>query len=254
MIACLPMYDRPELRTATDQLWQAIATQLQAGGIDAPVALSRQADHTEMWNAPDLLLGMTCGAPYRQYLHQVTSLVGNIDYGLVKCPPGHYRSHVIVPVDAQFDRLEALRGSRFAYNGKCSESGFWCLERRLGTMETFCGAMTSTGAHQKSVEMVANAEADFAAIDATTWRYIEKSHVGLAGSVRIIASTAPTPGLPLITRYADLAPVLHAAVKSAFAKVPKVCSALGIAGLVKLEHKQFMALERDNTTNKRRNS
>src|SRR5690606_24608272 len=59
----LPMYDWPEIREATDQLWRAIRRQLADRGIDAPATLQRQGDPEAMWRDRVLLLSQTCGYP-----------------------------------------------------------------------------------------------------------------------------------------------------------------------------------------------
>jgi hypothetical protein len=61
-VASLPMYDLPELREATDELWRALAARLQNRGIDAPVTLERDETNLDaVWSDPRLLLSQTCG-------------------------------------------------------------------------------------------------------------------------------------------------------------------------------------------------
>jgi hypothetical protein len=52
MIAALPMYDRPENRSAHDALWALIRDGLRARGIEAPDELDRQTPYDEGWAAP----------------------------------------------------------------------------------------------------------------------------------------------------------------------------------------------------------
>jgi len=241
MIACLPMYDWPELRWATDALWDAIAAGLVERGIDAPNALSRLDDYEKMWNDPELLLGMTCGKPYRDGLDQACHLVGNLDYGLANCPAGFYNSHIIARHDAPQSTLSDLVGGRFCFNGTNSESGYCCARRLFGDLDSFFSAMIPSGAHRLSAQMVADGEADFAAIDAATWRYMEESHAEMIASLKIIESTPPVPSLPLITRYADYVDDLANAVEAALSAVPTAVDALKIAGFVKINHDAYYA-------------
>jgi len=243
MIACLPMYDRPELRGATDNLWSLIVSHLKALGVDAPDHLSRDPDYERMWAHPDLLVGMTCGQPYRAGLHRRTTLVGNFDYGLPDCPSGWYCSHIVTRRDDARKTIASLAGSRFAFNGRNSESGFWCMERLVDGLDSFCGELIETTAHQNSVLMVADGRADFAAIDAVTWRYIAQAQPDFAAGLKIIAKTAPTPGLPLITSRPEMVPDLAFAVKAAVTSLPKACATLGIRGFVQVPHDEFMAIQ-----------
>ena len=112
MIACFPMYDRPFLRPATDALWHAIAIACRARGIDAPAELSRHDDYVNLWAHPDLLVGMTCGKPYREGLCDTSVLIGNFDYGLAGCPPGYYNSHIITHIDSPRQALADFEGAR----------------------------------------------------------------------------------------------------------------------------------------------
>ena len=64
MIASLPMYDLPELRTATDTWWSGMAAALRRAGIDAvPDQLTRVYNVATVWRDPNLLLSQTCGYP-----------------------------------------------------------------------------------------------------------------------------------------------------------------------------------------------
>lgn len=243
MIACLPMYDRPELRWATDQFWNAIATGLGDRGIDAPEQLSRSDDYTVMWNDPELLLGMTCGKPYRDGLHNNRRLVGTYDYGLDGCASGYYNSHIITNRDTGPTSLGECAGLRFCFNGMNSESGYACVIRAVGDLDMFCGAQIISGAHQKSVEMVAAGRADFAAIDAATWRYIAASAPELAGQVNIIHSTNPVPGLPLITACPELVDGLADAASDAVDIAKDAAAALNIVGFVKIDHDAYLSVK-----------
>ncbi len=242
MIACLPMYDRAALREATDALWAEIAVGLREQGVTPPQILSRLDDYTQMWDDPGLLLGMTCGKPYRDGLYRTTHLVGTFDYGLKGCPRGYYQSYIIAGAAIPADSLQDLAGHRFAFNGTNSESGYACVERAVGTLANFCGEMICSGGHQYSVEMVADGASDFAAIDAVTWRYVQNEAPGLAARVRIVASTPAVAGLPLITRQFDLVPHLSFAVTRALATATDAAARLGISGLVYIPHETYMEL------------
>jgi len=64
MIASLPMYDLPELRTATDAWWSGMAAALRRAGIDpVPDQLTRVDSIAAVWRDPNLLLSQTCGYP-----------------------------------------------------------------------------------------------------------------------------------------------------------------------------------------------
>ena len=123
-VAALPMYDWPEVAGATDRLWAAIRDALRAEGVAAPDALYRGIGLMAGWTHPALVLGQACGLPFVRSLARRVTLVGAVDYGLPGCPPGWYRSALVVRADDPRDRLAAFRGSRLAVNGFDSQSGW----------------------------------------------------------------------------------------------------------------------------------
>lgn len=243
MIACLPMYDRDGLRGATDALWGAIAAECRARDIAAPSELSRHDDYVNLWAHPDLLIGMTCGKPYRDGLYETASLIGTFDYALEGCPAGFYNSHIVVRADSSHGQLSDLKGLRFAFNGRNSESGYSCIDRMVDGIDRFAGPIIISGAHQVSAEMVVDGRADFAAIDAATWRYIAAEDAALAAQIRIVTSTPPVGGLPLITRQPELVPTLYAAVAAALHVARDAADVLGIRGVLKIDHEIYMQLK-----------
>ena len=116
----LGMYDMPEIQAANDRYWQAIRDRLGYG----PASLSRDLDYWEMWQSPDLLLGQTCGMPYRTRLHDKVTLIGTPDFGLPDCPPGYYQSVIVARSEDTRDTLQDFDGARFAYNENMSQSGW----------------------------------------------------------------------------------------------------------------------------------
>jgi ABC-type phosphate/phosphonate transport system substrate-binding protein len=99
-----------------------------------------------------------------------------------------------------------------------------------------------TGSHRASAQAVAAGEADLAAIDAVTWRMLERWEPVAVG-LRVVALTAPTPGLPLIAARGADAPRLFGAVAGAIAAMPAADRSLtGLAGLVAIPAQDYLAL------------
>lgn len=235
-VASLPMYDWPEVRGATDALWAALRDELRARGIAAPEALSRDATH---WTDPALALSQTCGMPYRLGLHARVTLIGAPDYGLEDCPPGFYRSALVVRRDDPREGIAAFAGARFAFNAADSQSGFAALAGALGPLDP--GRGVETGAHRASIGAVAAGRAEIAAIDAVAWR-LAQVHEPAAARLRVLAWTTPTPGLPLVTAGGrDPAPCRAAVSEAVAALDGGTRAALGIAGFVALEPGAYMA-------------
>jgi ABC-type phosphate/phosphonate transport system substrate-binding protein len=235
MRAALPMYDRPEIRGATDAFWGHIRDALRAMGIGAPDALCRDADPWEIWQDPGLVLAQSCGLPFRARLHDQVTLVATPDYGLPGCPPGYYNSVII----ARKGPLPAR--PRLAVNDRLSQSGWAALCAWLSAQEIAAGPVGFTGAHAASAQAVAMGQADLAAIDAQSWRLL-CTHAGADPGLEI-ARTTPTPGLPLITARANPpAPIAQAVAQGLAALDRADRAALGLQGLVQIDTAQYLAL------------
>lgn len=196
MTASLPMYDTATTRAANDRLWALIRARLGQG----PRTLDRATDPHQTWEDPGLVLSQTCGLPYRSVLHDRVTLIGTPDYGVRGCPPGYYKSYVVVRKDDPRRHLGTFRGATLARNDVRSQSGWAALEGHLAENNmgfSFRGHTHDTGGHARSAEAVAGGHADLAALDAVTWTLIKRENP-VAAQLRVLISTRPTPGLPFI--------------------------------------------------------
>lgn len=212
--ASLPMYDWPELAWATDAFWTAIAGALRAAGIEAPGALDRAAERSEVWRDPALLLSQTCGAPFVSRLQNNVQLVATPVYDAPHCEGPRYASVVVTRRGAQIGGLAELAGKTAAVNGLDSLSGWWAL-RRIGLAPA---APLITGAHRASARAVADGAADYAAIDAVAFAYLGDHEPQTAAALSAAAITPPAPALPFITaagRGADEVDALLGALRRA---------------------------------------
>lgn len=198
MIAALPMYDRPETAAANDRLWAGIRDALRAAGRAAPEALHRGGDLWRIWQAPDLVLAQCCGLPYRARLHARVQLIATPDYGVAGCPPGHYRSVLVIRDEDRRDRLEAFAGARLAVNDALSQSGWAAPWAHAAARGIALQPVGPTGSHAASAAAVAKGRAEIAALDAVSWALMRRAGDPAAARLRVLEATAPTPGLPLI--------------------------------------------------------
>ena len=160
-------------------------------------------------------------------------LVAAVDHGLPDCPPGHYRSRVVVRGEDDARGLEGLRGRTLAINGADSQSGAGSIRRMLAALpQPFFARVVETGAHRESMRAVAEGRADAAAIDAVSWE-LALRHEPAARRLRIVASTPETPGLPFITRRGGPVEALRGAPSDAVEAVgPALREAILLRGLL----------------------
>jgi len=237
------MYRRAELDAAFEYLWSATRDRLRAEGIAAPAALSDPGDDLiAFWQRPDLLLGQTCGMPFRHVLHHRVTLVGTPDFGLEGCPPGEYRSALVVRRDDPRPDLTAFRGAVLACNDRLSQSGYAAPLVAAQAAGLRFGAIRISGAHGASARMVAEGQADIAGVDVLSWRHMTAFDPWV-GDLRVLGWTEPTPGLPFITAIAPLAPVLHRCLAGAIRSMPAPLRAqLGLRALVRIEASAYLTV------------
>lgn len=243
MIAALPMYDWPEEAGAVDALWSALAAALRARGLAAPDTLSRAWPLWDLWESPDLVLGQTCGLPYRARLHGRVQLAGTLDYGLPGAPAGHYYSHLVARVDDPRREIGAFDGAVLALNGFDSQSGWVAAADVSARAGLRFRDFHHTGAHRDSARAVAEGRAGLAAIDAVTWRLVERHLPGIARALRIVATSPPTPAPPLICAAGLPADRVTQAAKAALAALdPALKARLGLTGLVRIPASAYLAI------------
>ncbi len=232
-IAVLPMYDFEHVRRQTDAFWTRIRDNLRHSGIEAPQSLDRSIDRMTAWKSNRLVLGQTCGLPFMEHLRDDVVLVGTPDYGVPGCPPGWYRSAIVVRRDDPRETLPDFQGATLARNGPDSQSGWQAMLQALdsaGAAWPFFGDVVTSGLHAASIEMVVSGEADFAAIDFVSWRLAGQC-LPVSRDLRVLDLTSPMPGLPFITRGGASRTTIAEAVERAIDELPNdVRDALGIRG------------------------
>jgi len=129
-----------------------------------------------------------------------------------------YFCDVIVRRDSPIRSFAELRGGSWAYNDRCSLSGYYGLLQKLadtGADGRFFDRMLDSGSHLNSIEMVARGEADAATIDSNVLAIRLRSVPELRDRLRVIESWGPFPVQPVVVRsglHPDLNEELRAAL------------------------------------------
>jgi ABC-type phosphate/phosphonate transport system substrate-binding protein len=243
MIASLAMYDFGAAAAANDRLWALIRDGLRARGLAAPDALTRgESAFWPAWEAPDLVLSQTCGYPFRARLQGRVTYVGTPDYGVEGCPPGHYRSVLVVRNGDPRKTLADFDNAPFAYNEDLSQSGWAAPQTHAAKLGLQLPPAFQSGGHRLSAQAVAEGRADIAALDAVTWALMQDA-APLSAALRVIATTDPTPGLPYIAAAGADAEATFAAVSKAIAALdPADRATLRLKGLTRLPEAAYLAV------------
>lgn len=222
-LALLPLYDWPELHHLTDGVWTCIRTAARDEGLDLPAELDHRAQQVSAWMADDVVFSQLCGSPwYRKHRHHARYLATS-DFELSDNGPGQYYSKIVVAAESPFSELEQLGAARLAYNDEDSQSGVHCL-RPLMDVEAHLARGLESGGHRFSMQAVAAGEADFAAIDAFSFKLADSVAPALTAGLRVIAQTPERPAPVLITSTAfddDTAQRLQRAVLMGLENLPE---------------------------------
>jgi ABC-type phosphate/phosphonate transport system substrate-binding protein len=240
MIATLPMYDWPEVRSATDAWWEGLSRHM-----GAEVALLRSDDYAATWLRDDLLFSQTCGYPFTHGLTGKVKLVATPHYAVDGCDGAFYQSIVFARKHAP---PQGFRGATAAVNTPDSMSGMLAMKLVFAPHAEqghFFGKVIETGGHLRSIDAVREGRADVCAVDAVC--------VGLARAYRPdclkglveIARSPMVPGLPFITRSGDPAQ-LRQTLARAFAdpKLAAVRNQLFLSGFSVMEPGDYMRITR----------
>jgi ABC-type phosphate/phosphonate transport system substrate-binding protein len=203
-VASLPMYDLPELRGAHAALCARIARHLQRAGVtDLPAALCQERPAGEVWADPELLLSQCCGADLTGAFAGALRVVATPCYRAPGCAGPAYASLVVVAEDSDILGLEDLRGRVASINHPGSHSGMNALRALIAPLShegRFFSAVKVSGAHDKSLAMVARGEAEVAAIDCVTHALLARHRPAALAGTRVLCHTASAPAPPYVTR------------------------------------------------------
>lgn len=199
-------------------------------------------------------MGWICGAPYvERSAHPLSAPPLELLAAPVWRDPLYgdspiYYSHLLVQRASAVQSFGDLRGQRWVYNDRGSLSGYHILRAylwSLGEDDSFFAQQIEAGSHQHAVQMVAEGQADVAAVDSTVLQQMaqdeaEAGKAGAAATVRTLTLLGPNPmppwvigsGVPVALRQAIRHWLIHMAQ-----------DATGAAILAKTPIARFVAIE-----------
>lgn len=201
-IASLGMYDHPAQRAANDRLWTAMVQALGRHGVAAPPGLDRSRSVEAIWRDPNLLFAQTCGYPLISDRDLALKVVGIPVYDAPDCADGEHLSYLVTRTGDRETGLADYRGRRAAINARHSNTGhnlFRAAVAPLATDGRFFSTILETGSHRASIDALARAEADIAAIDAVTFAALRRFEPDVVAGLRILGVTAISAAPPFVT-------------------------------------------------------
>jgi phosphonate transport system substrate-binding protein len=124
----------------------------------------------------------------------------------------HYFSYIIVSKESKAEKLEDLRGKKFAFTDPMSNSGKLAPTYMIGKLgdkpESFFSDIIYTNSHDRSIEAVARNVVDGAAVDSLIWDYANSTEPEFTSKTKIIVKSPPY-GIPPVVVPSGLAPELR---------------------------------------------
>ena len=114
----------------------------------------------------------------------------------------YYQSYLIVNRDSPFQRLEDLRGRKFAFTDPQSNTGalvptYWLNE--IGeTPESYFQSVNFTYSHDNSILAVAKSLVDGATVDSHIWEFYNRKDPSYTSKTRIIKKSIPFGSPPFV--------------------------------------------------------
>ena len=155
-----------------------------------------------------------------------------------------YHGYIIVPANSKTNSIEDLRGKRFAFTDPMSNTGklspTYILAQKNEDIESFFSEYIFTYNHDKSIEMVAHALVDGAAVDGLIWEYVNSQHPAITTQTKIINKSDPY-GIPPIVVPSGLNPQLKKTLRDIFLNIHN--DEEGMKILTKLQIDKFVVLD-----------
>ena len=202
-IAVLPMYDFPYVSDAHAALWHAIACRLVDAGVEGvPSLLAHDMEPAETWRDARLLFGQACELPLVRSFSPFLRIVGTPCYTAPGCAGRLYRSAIVVRASEPATQLSDVRHLRCAVNEPDSNSGMNLLRAAVAPLARsgpFFASVIWSGSHNNSARLIAEGQADVAAVDCVTYAHLQRADPSLTAQLRVLDWTPAAGSLPYVT-------------------------------------------------------
>jgi ABC-type phosphate/phosphonate transport system substrate-binding protein len=202
----LPMYNLPEMRQNNASFWAALRFELTRLGLeDVPglVDFERRPVPTEI--EADTLFTQVCGYPLQTIYRGQATMLGAPVYATEHCTGASHSGVFIVHKTSAFGQLADLRGCRFAFNSRHSNSGMNLPRRSIADIADggpFFATIVETHSHPGNIERVAGGEIDATCVDCVTYAFFCRHRPAIGELTRLLGVTYPSPSIPFVTSIA----------------------------------------------------
>jgi ABC-type phosphate/phosphonate transport system substrate-binding protein len=212
--ASLPMYNLPEMQSVNAAFWDAVRCELRRQGIESlPEGLDFSRRPVPERIEGDTLFSQVCGYPLQTIYRGQAALLGAPVYRAENCAGSTHTGVFVVHRESRFAKLADLRGCKFVYNSRHSNSGMNLPRRAIAEIvegESFFGSIAETHSQPGNIERVARGEADATCVDNVTYAFFCRHRPQLGDLTRVLAVTPPSPSIPFVTSIETPVPVQNA--------------------------------------------
>jgi phosphonate transport system substrate-binding protein len=201
-IAVAAMISPETTRTYYEDLLRLIARRLGRQAVF--VQRRTYAEVNSLVKQREVDVAFVCSGPYTD---------GHDEFGMeiVAVPVVHgkkvYHSYIIVHRDSAFATFGDLKGQKFAFVDKGSNTGYlvpaYMLAKRGEKPETYFREFFFTQSHDNSIKAVADGQADGAAVDSLIWEFFNTIDPALTERTKIIEKSPPY-GIPPVVVHPRL--------------------------------------------------
>lgn len=248
----LPMYDFPEVHSATMQLVESVVSAVHDLGEDVGVCVPENTVHSglvEHWKSDSTYLSQSCGLPYVEELHPFVDVIGTFKWAGISDERGWYRTVIVVRpgIDARsiadLEGLTPVVSNVYSLSGWCS---LGCVLARVSADPAFVKPYIQGGGHAGSLQALQEGRADFASIDPGTFQLLSRHRPTLTEGVNVIDEGPLVPATPLQVskkRSVSSLEVLRVAVARALNSTTnaKARNEIGIESFVGVENDVYLS-------------
>ena len=243
------MYDFPEVRDSTLKLLDALVGALQSCGEDVHAETPDGSVHEElmnMWRSNHTELSQSCGLPFVEDLHEYVDVIGTFLWTDVSDAHGRYQTVIVAREALNVFNVAELGGLRPVVSNTQSLSGWCSLGVAIAEVtndSSFVRPFVQSGGHARSLQMLQDNNADFASIDAATFRLLKRHRPKLTNGLRTIGHGPVVPATPIIVSKSSTvdADELYRVVSGVFGRsdLQSALAEIGINGFVRLANSDY---------------
>ena len=204
MIASLPMYDIPEIRHATDALWQGMARHFRLEGItQVPHQLVHDRHLSGLWSDGNLFMSQCCGYDVVRRYKDRFQVLATPWFDAPGCSGGDYASTIVVAERSPHRDVVDMLDTVVVINGPESHSGMNALFALVAPHSRngkFFSEVRISGSHAASLDALKNGDADVASVDCLTYELLGRYRPAAIEGTRPLGLTFAAPAPPYVTQ------------------------------------------------------